>query len=130
MEPGDDPGESDRYAQELEQYVESRSLTGITLGPAAHVTTTADALLANLASQVAQARSLRWISTDAIARSVAEKLQAARTAISRRQLESAGNILRELRKDVAAQSGKTLTSEAAALVDLNVQYTLPRVAKP
>jgi hypothetical protein len=130
MEPGDDPGESDRYKQEFDQYVDSQSVAGITLAPAAPVTMTADALLANLASQVAQARSLRWISSDAIMRSVTEKLQAARAAISRSQLESAENILRALRTDVAAQSGKSFTSEAVALVDLNIQYALPLVAKP
>jgi hypothetical protein len=101
---------------------------GMTLGPTAPVKVTADALLANLASQVVQARSLRWISSDAIMRSVTKKLQAARAAISRRQLESAENVLRSLQNEVAAQSGKTLTSEAVALVDVNIQYTLPLVA--
>jgi hypothetical protein len=130
MEPGDDPGEADRYKQDFDQYVESRSVTGMTLAPTAPVTMTADALLANLAGQVAQARSLRWISSDATARNLTDKLQAARAAISRRQSEVAGNILRGLRTDVAAQSGKTLTSEAAALVDVNIQYTLALLAKP
>ena len=130
MAPGDDPGELDRYQQEFDQYVESKSVTGITLAPTAPVTVTADALLASLASQVVQARSLRWISSDAITRNLTEKLRAARAAILRRQLESSGNILRALRNEVAAQSGKTLTSEAVALVDLNIQYTLRLVAKP
>jgi hypothetical protein len=130
MAPGDDPGELDRYKQEFDQYVESRSVVGMTLAPAAPVTVTADALLANLASQVAQARSLRWISSDAVTRSLTEKLQVARAAISRHQLESAGNILRALRTEVAAQSGKALSSEAVALVDLNIQFALPLVAKP
>jgi len=31
-----------------------------------------------------------------------------------------------LRKEVAAQSGKALTSEAAALVDVNIEYALRR----
>jgi hypothetical protein len=128
--PGDDPGEADRYQQEFDQYVESRSVVGMTLAPTAPVTMTADALLANLASQVVQARSLRWISSDAITRSVTEKLQSARAAISRRQFESAGNILRALRNEVATQSGKSLTSEAVALVDVNIQYALPLVSKP
>ena len=88
MEPGDDPGELDRYRQELDHYAESQSVVGITLAPTAPVTLTADGLLANLAKEVAQAH--------------------------------------ELRKDVAAQSGKTLTSEAAALVDVNIQYALRR----
>jgi hypothetical protein len=128
--PGDDPGESDRYKQEFDQYVESRSALGMTLAPTALVTVTADAVLANLASQLAQARSMRWISSDATARNVTEKLQAARAAISRQQKESAGNILRALRTDVAAQAGKALTSEAVALVDVNIQYALTLVAKP
>ena len=129
-EPGDDPGELDRYKQEFDQYVESQSVVGITLAPAAPMTATADALLANLASQVGQARSLRWIANDTIARSFTDKLQAARAAISRRQLEQAGTILRALRNEVAAQSGKTLTSEAVVLVDVNIQYALWLVAKP
>jgi len=129
-EAGDDPGEAERFRQELEQYIESRSVTGMTLAPAAPVTRTADALLATLAGQVAQARTLRWISTDAIAREITDKLQAARSAISRRQPEQAAGILRTLRTDVAAQSGKALTAEAVALVDLNIQYMLPLVAKP
>jgi hypothetical protein len=130
MAPGDDPGESDRYKQEFDQYVESQSVEGITLAPAAPATVTADALLAGLAGQVVQARSLRWISSDAIARNLTDKLQAARAAFLRRQLETSGTILRALRNEVAAQAGKTLTSEAVALVDLNIQYILRFVAKP
>jgi hypothetical protein len=130
MEPGDDPGELDRYKQDFDQYVESRSVRGMTLAPTAPVTMTADALLASLASQVAEARSMRWISSDASTRNLTDKLQAARAALSRRQLEVAGDILRGLRTEVAAQLGKTLTSEAVALVDLNIQYILRLVAKP
>ena len=63
-------------------------------------------------------------------REITDKLQAARSAISRRQPEQAAGILRTLRTDVAAQSGKALTAEAVALVDLNIQYMLPLVAKP
>ena len=107
MEPGDDPGEVDRYKQDFDQYVESRSVVGITLAPTAPVTVTADALLANLAGQVVQARSLRWISSDAVTRNLTEKLQAARAAISRRQLESAANILRALRNEVANQARRS-----------------------
>jgi len=130
MEPGDDPGEADRYKQDFDQYVESRSVTGLTLAPAAMGTVNADALLANLASQAAQARSQRWISNDATARNLTDKLQAARAAIARHQSEAAENILRGLRTEVAAQSGKTLTSEGVALVDVNIQYVLGLVAKP
>jgi hypothetical protein len=130
MEPGDDPRESDRYKQEFDQYVESRSVTGMTLAPAAMGRVTADALLANLVSEVARARSVRWITSDAATRNLTEKLLAARAAISGQQLETAGKILRGLRTEVAAQSGKSLTSEAAALVDLNLHYTLQLLAKP
>ncbi len=130
MDPGDDPGELDRYKQDFDQYVEARSVTGMTLAPTAPVKMTADAVLANVASQIVQARSLRWISSDVVMRSVTQKLQAARAAISRRQFESAGNILRALRNEVAGQSGKTLTSEAVALVDVNIQYVLRLVATP
>ncbi len=130
-EPAPDALEQERYSQEFDQYVESRSVMGMTLAPTAPVTpVTADALLANLASQVVQARSLRWITSDAITRDLTDKLQAARAAVLRRQLEPAGNILRALRKEVAVQSGKTLSIEAVALVDLNIQYTIPLVAKP
>jgi hypothetical protein len=130
VEIGDDALEAERFDQELEQYIESRSVTGMTLAPTAPVARTADAMLATLASQVAQARTLRWISTDGIARNITDKLQAARGAISGRQPEQAVSILRGLRTDVAAQAGKALTTEAVALVDLNVQYTLPLVGKP
>jgi hypothetical protein len=123
MAPGDDPGEADRYQQEFDQYIESQSVVGFTLAPAAPMAVTPDALLANLASQ-------RWISSDAITRNLTGKLQAARAAILRRQLETAGNTLRALRTELADQSGKTLTSEAVALVDLNIQYTLRLLAKP
>jgi len=46
------------------------------------------------------------------------------------QSEAAENILRGLRTEVAAPSGKTLTSEGVALVDLNIQYALRLVANP
>jgi hypothetical protein len=130
MSPGDDPGDVDRYNQDFDRYVESLSVEGITLAPTAPRTVTADALLANLASQVVQARSLGWISNDGITRSVSAKLEAARAAASRRQFEMAGKILRALRNEVAAQSGKGLTSGAVALMDLNIQYILQLAAKP
>ena len=90
---------------------------------------TPDALLANLAGQVAQARTLRWISNDAMTRNVTDKLQAARTAIARSQVDASRNILGALRTEVAALSGKGFTSDAVALVDANVQYVLRLLAK-
>ena len=51
MDPGDDPGELDRYKQDFDQYVEARSVTGMTLAPTAPVKVTADALLANVAGE-------------------------------------------------------------------------------
>ena len=119
----------ERFEQDFDQYVESQSATGFTLAPSALKAMTPDALLANLADQVAQASTLRWISNDAAARSVTGKLQAARTAMARNQVDASGSILRGLRADVAALSGKVLTSEAVALVDVNVQYALRLLAK-
>src|SRR5205807_9020454 len=75
MSPGDDPGDVDRYNQDLTRYVESQSVEGITLVPAAPVAATPDAELTNLTSQVVRARALGWISNDAIARSVRAKLE-------------------------------------------------------
>jgi hypothetical protein len=129
MSPADDPGDGDRYNQDLARYVESQSVEGVTLAPAAPVTVTPDAVLANLANQVVQARSLGWISNDSVTRSLRAKLEPARTAFSRRQFEIARNILSALRNEVAAQSGKSLTTEAVALLDLNIQYVLELAAK-
>jgi hypothetical protein len=129
MPPGDDPGDVDRYNQDLARYVESQSVEGVTLAPTPPVTVTPDAVLANLTNQVVQARSLGWISNDGITRSVRAKLEAARAAFSRRQLEMARNILSAIRNEVAAQSGKSFTTEAVALVDLNIQYVLQLAAK-
>jgi hypothetical protein len=129
MSPGDDPGDGDRYNQDLARYVESQSVEGVTLAPAAPVTATPDAVLANLTNQVVQARSLGWISNDGITRSLRARLESARTAFSRRQFDIARNILSALHNEVAPQSGKTLTSEAVALLDLNVQYVLQLAAK-
>lgn len=127
--PQPDALEAERFEQEFEQYVESQSVTGLTLAPSALKAMTPDAVLANLASQVAQARTLRWISNDTITRDVADKLQSARTAIARSQMEASRKILGALRTDVAALSGKGFTSEAVALVDVNVQYVLRLLAK-
>ena len=127
--PQPDALEVERFEQEFDHYVESQSVTGLTLAPSALKAMTPDALLANLASQVSQARTLRWISNDAMTRNVTDKLQAARTAIARSQLDASGNILGALRTEVAALSGKGFTSEAAALVDVNVQYVLRLLAK-
>jgi hypothetical protein len=127
--PQPDALEAERFEQEFDQYVESQSVTGLTLAPAALKTMTPDAVLANLASQVAQARTLRWISTDAMTRNVIDKLQAARTAIARSQLDASGQVLRALRTEVAALSGKGFTSVAVSLVDVNVQYVLRLLAK-
>src|SRR5687767_6059206 len=127
--PQPDALEAERFEQEFEQYVESRSVRGVTLAPSALKAMTPDALLANLASQVAQARTLRWISNDAMTRNVTDRLQAARTAIARSQVDASGNILGALRTEVAALSGKGFTSEAVSLVDVNVQYVLRLLAK-
>ena len=127
--PQPDALEAERYEQEFDHYVESRSVTGFTLAPSALKATTPDAVLANLASQLAQARALRWISNDTMTRNVTDRLQAARTAIARGQVDAAGKILEALRTEVAALSGKGFTSETVALVDLNVQYVLRLVAK-
>jgi hypothetical protein len=127
--PQPDALEVERFEQEFEHYVESQSVTGLTLAPSALKAMTPDALLANLASQVAQARTLRWIANDAMARNVTDKLQAARTALARSQVDASGNILGALRTEVAALSGKGFTSEAVALVDVNVQYVLRLLAR-
>jgi hypothetical protein len=127
--PQPDALEVERFEQEFDQYVESQSVRGLTLAPSALKAMTPDVLLANLASQVAQARTLRWISNDAMTRNVTDKLQAARTAIARSQVDASGNILGALRTEVAALSGKGFTSEAVALVDVNVQFILRLLAK-
>ena len=127
--PQPDALEVERFEQDFDHYVESQSVTGLTLAPSALKAMTPDALLANLASQVGQARTLRWISNDAMTRNVTDKLQAARTAIARSQVDASGSILGALRTEVAALSGKGFTSEAVALVDVNVQYVLRLLAK-
>ena len=127
--PQPDALEAERFQQDFDRYVESQSVTGLTLAPSALKAMTPDALLANLASQVTQARTLRWISNDAMTRNVSDKLQAARTAIARSQVDASRNILGALRTEVAALSGKGFTSEAVALVDVNVQYVLRLLAK-
>jgi len=127
--PQPDALEVERFEQDFDHYVESQSVTGLTLAPSALKAMTPDALLANLASQVAQARTLRWISNDAMTRNVTDKLQAARTAIARSQVDASGKILGALRTEVAALSGKEFTSEAVALIDVNVQYVLRLLAK-
>ena len=127
--PQPDALEAERFEQEFDQYVESQSVTGVTLAPSALKAMTPDALLANLASQLTQARTLRWISNDALTRNVTDKLHAARTAIARSQVDASGSILGRLRTEVAALSGKGFTSEAVALVDVNVQYVLRLLAK-
>jgi hypothetical protein len=129
MSPGDDPGDVDRYNQDLARYVRSQSVEGITLAPAAPVTVTPDAVLANLSNQVVQARSLSWISNDAITRSLRDKLEAAHAALLRHQSEVARSTLSALRNEVAAQSGKSLTTEAVDLLDVTVQYVLQLAAK-
>ncbi len=127
--PQPDALEVERFEQEFAEYVESQSVTGLTLAPSALKAMTPDALLANLASQVDQARTLRWISNDALTRNVTDKLEAARTAIARSQVDASLKMLGALRTEIAALSGKGLTSEAVALIDANVQYVLRLLAK-
>jgi hypothetical protein len=127
--PQPDALEVERFEQEFDDYVESQSVTGVTLAPSALKAMTPDAVLANLASQVAEARTLRWISNDAMTRNVTEKLQAARTSIGQNQVDASRATLAALGKEVAGLSGKGFTSEAVALVDANVQYVLRLLAK-
>jgi hypothetical protein len=128
--PGDDPGAGDQYNQELEHYIASQSIKGVTLAPGTLKAATADAVIASLVTQVAQARSLGWISSDSISKGIAAKLDAARTTLSRHQLDAARNTLSQLRTEVIAQSGKGLTNEGVALVNMNAQYALRLSAKP
>src|SRR5438093_888577 len=93
MSPGDDPGDVDRYNQDLARYVASQSVEGVTITPSASVTATPETELTNLINQVVRARALGWISNDAIMRSLRAKLESARGALSRRQFEMAQNIL-------------------------------------
>jgi hypothetical protein len=130
MPPGDDPGAGDQYNQEFEHYMASQSIKGVTLAPTALRTVTADAVVATLSSQIAQARSSGWISSDAAARSIRAQLDAAQAALSRRQADTARNILSQLRTEVAAQSGKGLTSEAVTLINVNAQYALRLATTP
>ena len=127
--PQPDALEAERFEHEFDQYVESQSVTGVTLAPSALKAMSPDAVLAHLASQLAQARTLRWISNEAMTRDVTDKLQAARAAIARSQMEASRKILGALRTEVAALSGKGFTSEAVALVDANVQYVLRLLAQ-
>jgi hypothetical protein len=127
--PQPDALEVERFEQEFDHYVESQSVTGLTLAPTSLKAMTPDALLANLVSQVAQARTLRWISNDAMARNVTDKLQAARTAVARSQVDASGKVLEALRTELAALSGKGFTTEAVTLVDVNIQYILRLLAK-
>ena len=129
MSPGDDPGDVDRFNQDLARYVQSQSVEGVTLAPATPVTLTPDAMLANLTSQVVRARSLSWISNDGTMRSLRDKLEVARAALLRHQSELARSTLTALRNEVAAQSGKSLTTEAVDLVEVNIQYVLQLAAK-
>jgi hypothetical protein len=127
--PQPDALEVERFEQDFDHYVQSQSVTGLTLAPSALKAMTPDALLANLASQVAQARTLGWISNEAMTRNMTDKLQAARRAIARSQVDASAKILGALRTEVAGLSGKGFTSEAVALVDVNVQYVLRLLAK-
>lgn len=126
--PQPDALEVERFQQEFDQYLESQSVKGLTLAPSALRAMTPDALLANLASQVAQARTERWISNDTMARNVTDKLQAAGAAIARNDVDASAKALRAVRTEVAGLSGKGFTTEAVALVDLNVQYVLRLLA--
>jgi hypothetical protein len=127
--PQPDALEPERFQQEFDDYVESQSVKGLTLAPSALPAMTPDAVLANLARQVSQARTLQWIANDLLTRLVTDKLQAARTAMARNQVDASQKILDALRTDVAGRSGKGFTSEAVALVDLNIQYVLRLLAK-
>ena len=127
--PQPDALEEERFEQEFDQYLESQSVPGVTLAPSALKAMTPDAWLAHLASQVAEARTLRWISNEAMTRNVTDQLHAARTAIARSQMDASRKILGALRTEVAALSGKGFTSEAVALVDVNVQYVLRLLEK-
>jgi hypothetical protein len=51
------------------------------------------------------------------------------TAVTVPIVDASGNILGALRTEVAAVSGKGFTSEAVALVDVNVRYVLRLLAK-
>jgi hypothetical protein len=124
MSPGDDPGDVDRYNQDFARYVESKSVTGVTLAPTGLVALTPEAVLGDLTNQIIQARSLGWISDDPVTRKLKGRIEEARAAFSRRQSQTARNIVSSLRSELAARSGRNLTGEAHALVELNLEYVL------
>src|SRR5438094_6327159 len=97
-------------------------ITGFTIGPRSKTSLSPTAYLDDIAAMTAQAFSLGWIDKSGTVTSLDQKLHDVTGALAKGNAKEAANKLTAFMKEVEAQQGKHLTSEAYALLFFNAQY--------
>ncbi|MGE3512897.1 MAG: hypothetical protein AB7N65_28885 [Vicinamibacterales bacterium] len=83
--------------------------------------------LRHLASLLSEAGALGWIDGSVLLTSLQAKILAAQASVERGNVRAAANQLAAVLNEVRAQSGKKLTTGAASLLQLNIEFALDRM---
>ncbi len=128
IKPPEDQTDVKRYEDEFDALEASVSAKGVTVAPTAPP---ADfkplAFLQTIQSYKDQAVKQGWIDDFGVATSLDAKLNAAEHALQRQENTTAKDVLSALLNEVAAQSGKHLSSEAVALLKFNTEYLISKI---
>ncbi len=104
------------------------SQKGLTIAPVAPpLNFVAADFLKTIQSYKEQAAEQGWISGAGIVTSLDVKLNVASAALARSDKATATNVLNAFLNEVSAQTGKTLSPEAVALLTFNVQYLITKL---
>jgi len=126
--PPSGPSDLKRYDDQLAALQASVRFTGMTIGPTAPPSDFKPSnFLQTIISYKEQAIKQGWIKDQGIGISLDAKLNAAQAALARGDNNTAANVLNALLNEVAAQSGKQLSSEAVALLKFNTQYLISKI---
>lgn len=113
------------YITALEQIRNQARSAGVTIAPTAPPATFVPIqFLQTIQSYKESSVRQGWIVSSGVANSLDVKLNAALAALQREDSSTASNELRALLNEVKAQSGKSLSSEAVALLQINTSYLL------
>jgi hypothetical protein len=119
-------GDAERMAA-LEKKVK---WIGKTIGPRAPLKETDPVnFVRSMGILAEEARALGWIKNQGILKSLKVKLHQVEKKLGESDIKGAKNALQAFANEVSAQSGKTLSSEAAALLSLNADFLSEQLSR-
>lgn len=128
VDPPADESDLDRYRAQVEMVLDDASTTGQTVGPSTVPGSVSPVGFANqIAAYEMAAWNLKWIRSDTVHRRLYAGLVGAIESLTSGQFREAANRLSSTLAEVKAQAGKSLNSEADALLRLNIEYLLTQI---